>query len=210
MVAAAHPGSGLRTGEGSPILRCHERDPVQPALFDFPRDLPQGLLYQPEFVTPEEEAALLCAIAPLPLREAKFREYFAKRRVAHFHADTDTPRYDDGGVDSFTSGPMPPLVAALRDKVAGWLGLAAADFVHALVSEYRPERRSAGIAINPSMALSWASRWRAGGGCAFRPYEAQDARHTVALDLAPRSVYVMREAIRWDWQHSMLPTKELR
>jgi len=186
------------------------RDPVQPALFDFPRDLPQGLLYQPEFVTPEEEAALLCAIAPLPLREAKFREYFAKRRVAHFHADTDTPRYDDGGVDSFTSGPMPPLVAALRDKVAGWLGLAAADFVHALVSEYRPgtpigwhrDKPVYGIVVGISLA-GW-------GRMRFRPYEAQDARHTVALDLAPRSVYVMREAIRWDWQHSMLPTKELR
>ena len=186
------------------------RDPVQTALFDFPRDLPQGLLYQPEFVTPEEEAALLCAIAPLPLREAKFREYFAKRRVAHFHADTDTPRYDDGGVDSFTSGPMPPLVAALRDKVAGWLGLAAADFVHALVSEYRPgtpigwhrDKPVYGIVVGISLA-GW-------GRMRFRPYEAQDARHTVALDLAPRSVYVMREAIRWDWQHSMLPTKELR
>ena len=186
------------------------RDPVQPALFDFPRDLPQGLLYQPEFVTPEEEAALLCAIAPLPLREAKFREYFAKRRVAHFHADTDTPRYDDGGVDSFTSGPMPPLVAALRDKVAGWLGLAAADFVHALVSEYRPgtpigwhrDKPVYGIVVGISLA-GW-------GRMRFRPYEAQDARHTVALDLAPRSVYVMREAIRWDWRHSMLPTKELR
>jgi len=186
------------------------RDPVQTALFDFPRDLPRGLLYQPEFVTPEEEAALLCAIAPLPLREAKFREYFAKRRVAHFHADTDTPRYDDGGVDSFTSGPMPPLVAALRDKVAGWLGLAAADFVHALVSEYRPgtpigwhrDKPVYGIVVGISLA-GW-------GRMRFRPYEAQDARHTVALDLAPRSVYVMREAIRWDWQHSMLPTKELR
>ena len=186
------------------------RDPVQPALFDFPPDLPQGLLYQPEFVTPEEEAALLCAIAPLPLREAKFREDLAKRRVAHFHADADTPRYDDGGADSFTSGPMPPFVAALRDKVAGWLGLAAADFVHALVSEYRPgtpigwhrDKPVYGIVVGISLA-GW-------GRMRFRPYEAQDARHTVALDLAPRSVYVMREAIRWDWQHSMLPTKELR
>ena len=105
---------------------------------------------------------------------------------------------------------MPPLVAALRDKVAGWLGLAAADFVHALVSEYRPgtpigwhrDKPVYGIVVGISLA-GW-------GRMRFRPYEAQDARHTVALDLAPRSVYVMREAIRWDWQHSMLPTKELR
>jgi len=44
----------------------------------------------------------------------------------------------------------------------------------------------------------------------FRPFETRDLRPTVALDLAPRSVYVMRDAIRWQWQHSVLPTKELR
>ena len=44
----------------------------------------------------------------------------------------------------------------------------------------------------------------------FRPYDAQDAQHTVMLDLAPRSLYVMRGAIRWQWQHSMPPMKELR
>ena len=185
-------------------------DPVQPPLFDFPPDLPQGLLYQPDFVTVEEEDALLAAIAPLPLREAKFREYFAKRRVAHFHADADVPRYDDGGDDSFTSGPLPPFIVALRDEVARWIGVAPTAFVHALVSEYRPgtpigwhrDKPVYGLVVGISLA-GWA-RMR------FRPLEARDLRHTVALDLAPRSVYVMRDAIRWQWQHSLLPTKELR
>jgi alkylated DNA repair dioxygenase AlkB len=185
-------------------------DPVQPPLFDFPPELPQGLLYQPEFVTAEEEDALLAAIAPMPLREAKFREYFAKRRVAHFHADADAPRYDDGGADSFTSGPMPPFLVALRDKVARWIGVAPTAFVHALVSEYRPgtpigwhrDKPVYGLVVGISLA-GWA-RMR------FRPLETRDLRHTVALDLAPRSVYVMRDAIRWQWQHSVLPTKELR
>jgi alkylated DNA repair dioxygenase AlkB len=186
------------------------RDPVQPPLFDFPSDLPQGLLYQPEFVTRDEEAALLAAIAPVPLREAKFREYFAKRRVAHFHADADAPRYDDGGADTFTSGPMPAFLAALRDKVARWIGVEPSAFVHALVSEYRPgtpigwhrDKPVYGVVVGVSLA-GW-------GRMRFRPYAAQDARHTVVLDLGPRSLYVMREAIRWQWQHSMLPTKELR
>ena len=185
-------------------------DPIQPALFDFPPDLPQGLLYQPDFLSRDEEAALIEAIASLPLREAKFREYFAKRRVVHFHADADAPRYDDGGVDSFSSGPMPPFLAALRDRVARWIDVAPVDFVHALVSEYRPgtpigwhrDKPAYGIVVGVSLAGRGRMR--------FRPYEAQDARHTVALDLAPRSVYVMRDAIRWQWQHSLLRTKELR
>jgi alkylated DNA repair dioxygenase AlkB len=187
------------------------RDPVQPSLFAFPRDLPQGLVYRPEFVTREEEAALIETIESLPLREARFREYFAKRRVVHFHADAEAPRYDDdGGTDSLSSGPMPPLIAALRDNVARWVGVVAAEFVHALVSEYRPgtpigwhrDKPVYGMVVGVSLA-GW-------GRMRFRPYDAQDARHTVALDLAPRAVYLMRDAIRWQWQHSLLPTKELR
>ncbi|MEO8754753.1 MAG: alpha-ketoglutarate-dependent dioxygenase AlkB [Casimicrobiaceae bacterium] len=96
---------------------------------------------------------------------------------------------------------------ALRARQAG---IAPAAFVHALVSEYRPgtpigwhrDKPDYGIVVGVSLA-GW-------GRMRFRPFAAPDARHTVALDLAPRSAYVMRDAIRWDWQHSMPPTKELR
>ena len=187
-----------------------EREHEQGGLFDAPQELPQGLVYEPNFLTREEEDALIAHVAPLPLREARFREYFAKRRVAHFHDEVDAPRYDDGGADSFTSGPMPAFLAAVRDKVARWIGVEPSAFVHALVSEYRPgtpigwhrDKPVYGIVVGVSLA-GW-------GRMRFRPYDAQDARHTVALDLAPRSVYVMRDAIRWQWQHSMLPTRELR
>src|SRR5437773_8599240 len=99
------------------------RDPRQAGLFDAPQELPQGLRYEPVFLTRNEEEALLAAIAPLPLREARFREYFAKRRVAHFHNGDDAPSYDDGGADSFTSGPLPSFLLDVRDKVARRLTL---------------------------------------------------------------------------------------
>jgi alkylated DNA repair dioxygenase AlkB len=182
----------------------------QAGLFDAPQELPQGLLYQPDFLTVAEEDALLAAIAPLPLRDAKFREYFAKRRVAHFHGANDAPAYDDGGADSFTSGPLPGFLIALREKVARRLAMAPEAFVHALVSEYRPgtpigwhlDKPQYGIVAGVSLASSARMRWR--------PYAHQDVQHTVTLDLAPRSLYVMREAIRWQWQHSMPPVKALR
>jgi len=182
----------------------------QAGLFDVTQELPQGLLYEPEFLSREEEAALLAHIAPLELREARFREYFAKRRVAHFHDEVDAPRYDDGGADSFTSGPLPPFLAALRDKVAHRLDMPPSAFIHALVSEYRPgtpigwhrDKPAYGIVVGISLAGTGRMRWR--------PYAHQDAQHTVTLDLAPRSMYVMRDAIRWQWQHSMPPMRELR
>ena len=187
-----------------------EREHEQAGLFDAPQELPQGLVYQPEFLTREEEQALIAHIAPLHLREAKFREYFAKRRVAHFHEGTDAPRYDDGDADSFTSGPLPPFLVELRGKVAAHLGLAPENFVHVLVSEYRPgtpigwhrDKPVYGIVVGISLAGVGRMRWR--------PYAHQDAQHTFSLDLARRSMYVMRGPIRWQWQHSMPPMRELR
>ena len=186
------------------------REHEQAGLFDAPQELPQGLVYEPEFLTREEEQALLAHIPPLQLREAKFREYFAKRRVAHFHEGTDAPRYDDGDADSFTSGPLPPFLVALREKVAAHLGVDPARFVHVLVSEYRPgspigwhrDKPVYGIVVGISLAGVGRMRWR--------PYAHQDAQHTFSLDLARRSMYVMRGPIRWQWQHSMPPMRELR
>jgi alkylated DNA repair dioxygenase AlkB len=50
----------------------------------------------------------------------------------------------------------------------------------------------------------------------FRPLPAPgqwtrvDPRTLIVLDLEPRSIYVMKGAIRSQWQHSLLPTKDLR
>jgi len=183
----------------------------QSGLFDAPQQLPHGLLYRPAFITRAEEAALLAAIAPLPLREARFREYFAKRRVVHFHAGADTPAYEASEEDSFSSGPLPPFLTELLQKVADWVEVAPAAFVHALVSEYRPgtpigwhrDKSVYGIVVGVSLAGWGRMRWR--------PLASRSERKdVVALDLAPRSAYVMRGPIRWEWQHSMLPTKALR
>jgi alkylated DNA repair dioxygenase AlkB len=53
----------------------------------------------------------------------------------------------------------------------------------------------------------------------FRPYR-RDAEPRSRVDgvkpvvfkqtLAPRSIYLLRGAARWDWQHSVSPTRSLR
>jgi len=183
---------------------------VQDDLFAAPQDLPQGLRYEPGFVTPAEQAALVARIETLPLREAKFREYFARRRVAHFHDGAGATAYDDGAADSVDHGPVPPWLAEVRDRVAAHLGMPASEIVHVLVSEYRPgtpigwHRDKPVYGAVAGISLAGTGRMR------FRPYEAQDAEHTHTLDLAPGSLYVMRDAMRWRWQHSLLPVKTLR
>jgi alkylated DNA repair dioxygenase AlkB len=45
----------------------------------------------------------------------------------------------------------------------------------------------------------------------FRPWPPKpNARTTFAIELAPRSAYVLRDEARWHWQHAVSPTKELR
>ena len=194
------------------IVRAAMSDELQQSgLFEDPLQLPHGLLYRPEFITRTEEAALLAAIAPLPLREARFREYFAKRRVIHFHASADAPAYAADEEEPFSNGPLPPFLIDLLAKVADWIEVAPASFVHALVSEYRPgtpigwhrDKPVYGIVVGISLAGWGRMRWR--------PLASRSERKdVVALDLVPRSAYVMRGPIRWEWQHSMSPTKALR
>ena len=44
----------------------------------------------------------------------------------------------------------------------------------------------------------------------FRPYPPRKGARVFTLELEPRSVYVLRDEIRWRWQHSVAPTQELR
>ncbi len=183
----------------------------QAALFETPKQLPHGLVYQPEFITRGEEKTLLAAIEPLPFREARFQEYLAKRRVVHFHPAGGGEAYDGNDEDTFSSGPLPSFLVDLQEKVGKWLAIDPTTFIHALVSEYRPgtpigwhrDKPVYGVVVG----LSLAGR----GRMRFRPLDPRAPRNAmVLLELEPRSVYVMQGPIRWQWQHSMLPTNVLR
>jgi alkylated DNA repair dioxygenase AlkB len=180
---------------------------ASPGALDFGAALPHGLVYQPAFLTPDEEAALLREIAELPLQEAAYKSYTAKRRVASFGSSYD---FDRNELDP--APPFPRFLHPLRDKVARWLDIPADEFVHGLVSEYRPgtalgwhrDVHQFGVVVGVSLASACRIR--------FRPYPPQDARRgeIFALELQPRSAYVLQGSIRWRWQHSIAPTKALR
>ena len=186
-------------------------DFVQDDLFAVPQELPQGLRYEPGFLTPAEQDALIAQIETLPLREAKFREYFARRRVAHFH---------DGPAATSLTTTAPPTAWTTGRCRLGSPPFAIASprisacphpaIVHALVSEYRPGTPIGWHRDKPVYGMVAGISLAGTGRMRFRPYDAQDAEHTHTLDLAPGSLYVMRDAIRWRWQHSLLPVKALR
>jgi alkylated DNA repair dioxygenase AlkB len=154
---------------------------------------PEGLVYEPEFVAPAEEAALLASVQALPLEEAKYREYTARRRVAIF-------------------AEPPPFLVPLRDRIAAWMQVSPAALSHTLVNEYRPgtplgwHRDSPEYEQVAGVSLGSACRMR------FRPYPPPKGRgrSSLELQLDPRSAYILRAAVRWHWQHSVPAVKALR
>src|SRR6267142_531057 len=95
--------------------------------------MPQGLLYQQDFISRGEEAALLEEIGRLPLEEAKYKAFTAKRRTASFGSDYDFATNQLGPAPD-----IPAFLQALREKAAALTGVTADKFKHALVTEYRP------------------------------------------------------------------------
>lgn len=95
------------------------------------------------------------------------------RRVQHRDLFGSAPELPEGFAYA------PESLAPLRARVAAWAGSPPDEFVHALVSEYRPG-------------------------------ENQRREDVTTLELEPRSAYLMRGPARWDWQHSISETRELR
>jgi alkylated DNA repair dioxygenase AlkB len=205
-MADAAGAAGLRAPKLTPT------EGSQTELFALPARLPHGLVYRAHFISRAEEAALLAAIAPLPFRQARFQQYVARRRVVHFHADGDVDTedaYDDG--ESFSLAPVPPFLAALQERVADSFGMTRASFVHTLVSEYPPGAPIGWHRDKPTYGVVFGISLKGRGTMRFRPLGARvEPRQTYALELEPRSLYVMQGPIRWLWQHSMLPARELR
>jgi len=169
--------------------------------------LPAGLIYRADFLERDEEQALLEQIRALPLREAQYRQYTARRRTVNYGFS-----YDFQHLEAKPAPPLPQFLTPLRARAAQWAGVASADFVQALVAEYTPRtplswhRDVPNFELIVGISLAGAARMR------FRPYpwKPERRKEVFALELEPRSAYILRDEARWGWQHSVPPTKELR
>ena len=168
-------------------------------------DLPEGLAYQPEFVTPEEEAGLLAEIETLDFRAVTMRGQTAKRTVRMFGLD-----YDYEGGELIPTDPLPGSLEPLRERAARLIEREPADLVQILVSRY-PEGAGIGWHRDAPMFGSRIAGVSLGAPCRMRfQRTVKGERETAAIDLEPRSAYVLSGKARWSWQHSIPATKALR
>jgi alkylated DNA repair protein (DNA oxidative demethylase) len=166
---------------------------------------PEGLVYRPDFVTEDEERALLARMEEIDFREVVMHGQAAKRTVRHYGLDY--------GYESWSLTPADPLPAELtwvRDRSAELAGVEPDALAQILVSRYPP---GAGIGWHRDAPMFGAKivGVSLGAPCRMRFQRRRAEERTVfALELAPRSAYILAGPARSAWQHSIPATKALR
>jgi alkylated DNA repair dioxygenase AlkB len=176
---------------------------VQRALEEL-RLLPEGFSYEDGLLSPREEEVLISTFEHLPFREFEFRGFLGKRRTVSFGW-----RYDFNVRELQRAEDVPTFLQALLTKAAKFAGLPAQALRHALVTEYAPgttigwhrDRPEFEDVIGISLGASCLFRFRRKRGAGWE---------RAAIELQPRSGYLLRGSARWDWQHSIPPVDKLR
>jgi DNA oxidative demethylase len=169
-------------------------------------ELPEGLVYRDGFISAAEERQLLDELEAVEFRTVEMRGQTARRTVRHFGLDYD---YETG--DLIPADPLPQSMAWLRDRCAALMERDPSDLVQILVSRY-PAGAGIGWHRDAPMFGSRIAGVSLRAPCRMRFQRTLKGRprETYALELAPRSAYVLSGPARWSWQHSIPATKDLR
>jgi alkylated DNA repair dioxygenase AlkB len=178
--------------------------PAQRSLLEPVPRLPAGFNYRPDLLSAEEERTLVQAMNHLPFKEFEFRGFLGKRRVVSYGWRYD---YNGGGLQK--SHDMPAFLLPLRRKAAEFAGLTAEQFQQALVTEYRPgatigwhkDRSVFGEVVGISLLSACNFRFRRRAGTGWE---------RAALEVEPRSIYLLQGSARSEWEHSIPAGEELR
>jgi alkylated DNA repair dioxygenase AlkB len=181
---------------------------TQGSLFGAPPPrLPGGMRYAEDFLSREQEAALVAIVERLPLANMQYQQYTARRRVVSYGG-----QYDFSAQKLQAAEPLPAWLDELRQAAGHWAGIAPEQFTQALVAEYQPGTPLGWHRDVPDFEDVVGISLLNEAVMRFRPYphETGSKAETLKLVLPPRSIYLLRGASRWEWQHSVSPTKELR
>lgn len=164
----------------------------------------QGLAFVPDFIGPEEEAALIALFERTELAPFRFQGWTGKRLTASFGW-----RYDFDDASFAPTTPIPRPVLPLREAAARLAGLVPDDLVQMLLTRYDP---GAGIGWHRDRPVFD----HVVGVSLGAPAVLRLRRRTVsgferrALPLPPRSAYHLAGEARDGWEHSIAPIDATR
>ena len=173
-------------------------------LFGSDPRLPEGLVYRPALLSPEEEEALVGRVAGLPFRPFEFQGFVGKRETVSFGWSY---RFDGSGLAP--AEPIPDWLLPVRERAAALAGIEAEALEHALLIRYgegaglgwHRDRPVFGDVVGISLLAPAPLRFR-------RRVSGKWQRFT--LEAEPRSAYLLRGAARDEWEHSIPPVAALR
>jgi DNA oxidative demethylase len=166
---------------------------------------PRGFSYAEGVLSEAATAEAVALMAGLEFKPFAFRGFAGKRRTVSFGW-----RYDFNGGGFQPAAPAPDFILRLRERAAAFAEIDPAGLVQSSVIEYAPgagigwhsDRPQFGMVVGLSL----------GAPCRFRMRRRREKRgwDRAALELAPRSAYVLSGESRSLWQHSIPPLAALR
>jgi alkylated DNA repair dioxygenase AlkB len=178
----------------------------QSSLFsDSPVMFARGYVYEPDFLSRQEETQLLGQIQGLPFSRARYKQFLAYRRIVSYGGS-----YDFSSRRLQAADPIADFLHPLRARAAAWAGCAAEDFTHGLVTEYSPGTELGWHRDLPEFDLIVGISLLSSCRMRFRPYPPRPREKSISVELEPRSIYRFQGAARWEWQHSVPPVPALR
>jgi alkylated DNA repair protein (DNA oxidative demethylase) len=166
---------------------------------------PDGLVYQPGFLTAADEDALLGRFDSLDFQQIVMKGVAARRTAVRYGYGYDYDRR----ASTPDADPLPPWLVPIRDRAAALTGLEGDNLVQALIQRYPPgapigwHRDSPAYEVVAGVSLGSAARMRLRRG-------SGDERVVHELLLEPRSAYVLAGESRWKWEHHVPAAKDLR
>jgi len=170
----------------------------------FAEPLIAGFAYRENLISADEESELIARLEALDVSPFRFQGWLGNRKTKSFGW-----RYDFDDASFMPTEPIPEWLEPLRAKAAGIAGVTPDDFHHALVARYDP---GAGIGwhkdrdvfeqvVGVSLYSPAKLRFRQRTAASFR---------RAAVEVAPRSAYLLSGKSRWQWEHRITPGELLR
>jgi alkylated DNA repair protein (DNA oxidative demethylase) len=167
-------------------------------------DLPEGLTYMADFLSPEQESELLGHIESLSFKPFEFQGFLGKREVISFGWS-----YGFDGSGLAPAPAIPSWLLPARTRAAAFARLEPALLQQALLIRYgegaglgwHRDRPVFDDVIGISLLAPAPLRFRHKAGAKWR-------RFTQRVD--PRSIYLLRGEARRVWEHSIPPVEALR